>query len=152
MFKSGRKWDKTFLGTYEHSIDSKNRLSLPSRIVSKINEDVVVSKGFDGCLELRTLSAFEVYSEKLMQLSQNKKDSRIVIRQLLANAIDLSLDSAKRILIPNSLLAESNITKDVVIIGLGNKLEIWDKGTYQKFKQETDVTYAEIAEKIDKEE
>ena len=122
-----------FLGTYEHSIDSKNRLSLPSRIVSKINEDVVVSKGFDGCLELRTLSAFEVYSEKLMQLSQNKKDSRIVIRQLLANAIDLSLDSAKRILIPNSLLAESNITKDVVIIGLGNKLEIWDKGTYQKF-------------------
>ena len=141
-----------FLGTYEHSIESKNRLSLPSRIVSKINEDVVVSKGFDGCLELRTLSAFEVYSEKLMQLSQNKKDSRIVIRQLLANAIDLSLDSAKRILIPNSLLAESNITKDVVIIGLGNKLEIWDKGTYQKFKQETDVTYAEIAEKIDKEE
>ena len=141
-----------FLGTYEHSIDSKNRLSLPSRIVSKINEDVVVSKGFDGCLELRTLSAFEVYSEKLMQLSQNKKDSRIVIRQLLANAIDLSLDSAKRILIPNSLLAESNITKDVVIIGLGNKLEIWDKGTYQKFKQETDVTCAEIAEKIDKEE
>lgn len=141
-----------FLGTYEHSIDSKNRLSLPSRIVSKINEDVVVSKGFDGCLELRTLSAFEVYSEKLMQLSQNKKDSRIVIRQLLANAIDLSLDSAKRILIPNSLLAESNITKDVVIIGLGNKLEIWDKGTYQKFKQETDATYAEIAEKIDKEE
>ena len=124
MFKSGRKWDKMFLGTYEHSIDSKNRLSLPSRIVSKINEDVVVSKGFDGCLELRTLSAFEVYSEKLMQLSQNKKDSRIVIRQLLANAIDLSLDSAKRILIPNSLLAESNITKDVVIIGLGNKLEI----------------------------
>ena len=78
MFKSGRKWDKMFLGTYEHSIDSKNRLSLPSRIVSKINEDVVVSKGFDGCLELRTLSAFEVYSEKLMQLSQNKKDSRIV--------------------------------------------------------------------------
>ena len=141
-----------FLGTYEHSIDSKNRLSLPSRIVSKINEDVVVSKGFDGCLELRTLSAFEVYSEKLMQLSQNKKDSRIVIRQLLANAIDLSLDSAKRILIPNSLLAESNITKDVVIIGLGNKLEIWDKGTNQKFKQETDVTYTEIAEKIDKEE
>ena len=110
-----------FLGTYEHSIDSKNRLSLPSRIVSKINEDVVVSKGFDGCLELRTLSAFEVYSEKLMQLSQNKKDSRIVIRQLLANAIDLSLDSAKRILIPISLLAESNITENVVIIGLGKK-------------------------------
>ena len=137
-----------FLGTFNHSLDSKNRLVLPSKIANKINGEIVVSKGFDGCLELRTLVEFETYSQKLMQLSQNKKDSRIVIRQLLANAIDLSLDSAKRILIPTNLLAESNITKDVVIIGLGNKLEIWDKERYLKFKADTDATFESIAESL----
>ena len=137
------------LGTYFHSLDDKNRLILPAKIVSKLKDDVVVSKGFEGCLELRTSKNFELYVEKLMRLSQNKKESRILIRQLLANAIDLKIDKTNRILIPSNLLKESNIIDEVTIIGVGNKLELWDSKKYKKFKLETDSTYDLIAEKID---
>lgn len=137
------------LGTYNHSLDSKKRLILPSKIVAKLDKEIVVSKGFDGCLELRTEVEFEKYSQKLLQLSQNKKEARILIRQLLANAANLVIDSANRILIPSTLLSETNIKSQVTIIGLGNKLEIWDASSYNEFKKLTDKTYEDIAEKID---
>ncbi len=140
-----------FLGTFYHKLDAKNRLNLPTKIVSKLSADVVLSKGFEGCLELRTLTAFENYSAQLMNYSANKRESRILVRQLLANAIDLKLDKANRILIPQNLLAESNIKDEVVIIGVGNKLEIWDKKAYQAFKESTDQIYADIAQNIDDE-
>lgn len=84
-----------------------------------------------------------------MSYSSNKRESRILVRQLLANAIDLRTDKVNRILIPDTLLAETNINNDVVIIGLGDKLEIWDETTYNQFKTETDKTYIDIADKID---
>lgn len=137
------------LGTYNHSLDSKKRLIIPSKIAAKLDKEVVVSKGFDGCLELRTEAEFEKHSQKLLQLSQNKKESRILIRQLLANATSLSIDSANRILIPNVLLNETKIKTQVTIIGLGDKLEIWDTNSYNEFKELTDNTYEDIAERID---
>ncbi len=138
-----------FLGTFKHKLDSKKRLMLPSKIASKLSVDVVISKGFDGCLELRSAEAFNTYANKLMSYSSNKRESRILVRQLLANAIDLRTDKVNRILIPDTLLAETNINNDVVIIGLGDKLEIWDETTYNQFKTETDKTYIDIADKID---
>ena len=137
------------LGTYKHSLDSKKRLIIPAKIVTKLDKEIVVSKGFEGCLELRTESEFENYSQKLLKLSQNKKEARILIRQLLANAANLSIDNANRILIPNILLEETNIKTQVTIIGLGDKLEIWDTNSYNEFKKLTDKTYEDIAERID---
>ncbi len=137
------------LGTYKHSLDNKKRLIIPAKIVAKLGKEVVVSKGFEGCLELRTKSEFENYSQKLLRLSQNKKEARILIRQLLANAVNLSIDSANRILIPNVLLDETSIKIQTTIIGLGDKLEIWDTNSYNEFKKLTDKTYEDIAERID---
>lgn len=137
------------LGTYKHSLDNKKRLIIPAKIVAKLGKEVVVSKGFEGCLELRTKSEFESYSQKLLKLSQNKKEARILIRQLLANAVNLSIDSANRILIPDVLLDETSIKIQTTIIGLGDKLEIWDTNSYNEFKKLTDKTYEDIAERID---
>ncbi len=137
------------LGTYYHSLDSKKRLIIPAKIAAKLDKEVVVSKGFEGCLELRTELEFEKYSQKLLKLSQNKKEARILIRQLLANAANLSIDNANRILIPNVLLDETKIKTQVTIIGLGDKLEIWDTNSYNEFKKLTDKTYEDIAERID---
>lgn len=137
------------LGTYNHSLDSKKRLIIPAKIAAKLDKEVVVSKGFEGCLELRTELEFEKYSQKLLKLSQNKKEARILIRQLLANAANLSIDNANRILIPNVLLDETKIKTQVTIIGLGDKLEVWDTNSYNEFKKLTDKTYEDIAERID---
>lgn len=139
-----------FLGTYFHTLDNKNRLILPTKLVAKLSENIVISKGFDGCLELRTISDFEKYSNQLMSYSMNKKESRTLVRQLLANAIDLTIDKQNRILIPSNLLAEAKITsKEITIIGVGNKLEIWSTTEYKNYKQSTDSTYEKIAERID---
>lgn len=141
-----------FLGTFKHNLDVKNRLTLPSKFTNKLLEKVVVSKGFDGCLELRSIAAIEKYADELMNLSQTKKDTRIVVRQLLANAADLEIDKANRILMPTNLLLEANLTKEVIIIGIGNKIEIWDAIKYEEFKNATDATYESIAEKLEKNE
>ncbi len=138
-----------FLGTYFHNIDAKNRLSMPAKFASSLGNEIVISKGFDGCLEIRSSNSFEAYANKLMNLTQTKKDSRIVIRQLLANAANVELDKARRILIPANLLKEANISSSVVVIGIGNKIEIWDEQTYNKFKSETDKTYEAIAERLE---
>lgn len=139
-----------FLGTYFHTLDSKNRLILPTKLVAKLTENIVISKGFDGCLELRTMSDFEQYSSQLMKYSMNKAESRTLVRQLLANAIDLTIDKQNRILIPANLLQEGKITsREITIIGVGNKLEIWSAQEYKNYKQATDDTYEKIAERID---
>lgn len=149
MDKSGEVM--IFLGTYNHVIDEKNRINLPAKIASKFNSSLVINKGLDGCLELRTKSDFEIRVNALMQLSQSKKNSRIIIRQFLANSSELDIDKSCRILIPNNLKQEAGLNKDVILIGLGNKMELWDKNKYEKFKAETDLHFEEISERLDNE-
>ena len=141
-----------FLGTYKHIIDEKNRLSLPAKLVDKFSHRiVVVSKGFEGCLELRNSEDFEIWSKQILSYSQNKLDSRTLARQILANSNEIELDKANRILIPETLANLAKLKKDVIIIGLGNKLEVWDAKAYAKFQAETDSKFEEVAERIDDE-
>jgi MraZ protein len=113
-----------FLGTYEHSIDDKNRLVLPSKIVLKLSKTVFISKGFDGCLEIREKEDFNDYVKKLLSYSNTSKDARQVQRIFLSLSCETEIDSAKRILIPSNLRNKANLTKDVVIIGVGKMIEI----------------------------
>lgn len=113
-----------FLGTFIHNIDNKNRLSIPAAIRNQLGKSVVISKGFDGSLNLRTPEEFQVYASKLLSLSQTKLNTRTIQRQLLANAAEIDIDSANRILIPANLIQEAKLQTSVTIIGLGNKLEI----------------------------
>ncbi len=140
-----------FLGTYNHNLDTKNRLTIPSKVLSQLGDTktVIVSKGLDGCLELRKVADFETYSQKLLTLSQTKLKTRTMLRQLLANASDIEIDSANRILLPTNLLNEANITKEVVIIGVGDKCELWDKQAYETFKADSDKLLEELVESID---
>lgn len=139
-----------FLGTYNHRIDEKNRLNLPSKIASKFDKHIViVSKGFDGCLEVRGKNDFDLWSNQILSYSQNKKDARILARQILANSIELEIDSANRILIPEVLKQLAHLKRDVIIVGLGNKLEIWNDKMYDKFIAETNKQFESVAERID---
>ena len=141
-----------FLGTYKHIIDDKNRLSLPAKLVEKFSRRIVVaSKGFEGCLELRSQEDFELWSQKILSYSPNKKDSRILARQILANSSEIELDKANRILIPDVLTKLAKLHKNVIIIGLGNKLEVWDAKAYERFQADTDSKFEAVAERIDDE-
>jgi len=141
-----------FLGTYEHNIDEKNRLSLPSKVVGKIpNRVLVISKGFEGCLELRTQEDFEKRCDQILAFSQNRKDSRLFARQILANSSEVEIDKANRILLPANLKALAKLHKNVIIIGLGNRLEVWDAKEYSKYQKANDDKFEEVAERIDDE-
>jgi MraZ protein len=122
--KVGESGSMIFLGTYKHSLDDKNRLTLPSKFIAKLPKSIYLSKGFDGCLEIRTPDEFTKRYESLNQYSENKRDSRNAARIYYANSQNIEIDSAKRILIPTELSASAHLTKNIVIIGVGNKIEI----------------------------
>jgi MraZ protein len=90
----------------------------------KLSKIIVANKGLDDCLELRNLEDFNNFVTKLDKYSEMKKDVRIVRRHLLGDAADIEIDGAKRILLPTNLLQKANIKKEVVIIGVGDHLEI----------------------------
>lgn len=138
-----------FLGTFNHNLDAKNRLSIPSAVRTQLGKSIVISKGFDGSLNIRTVEEFQNYATKLLSLSQTKLNTRTIQRQLLANAAEIEIDSANRILIPANLIKEAGIKTAVTIIGLGDKLELWDSETYAQLKADTDSTLEEVAERIE---
>jgi MraZ protein len=113
-----------FLGTYRHVLDNKNRLTLPSKFIAKIPKNIYLSKGFDGCLEIRMPEEFTKRYEYLNQYSENKRDSRNAARIYFASTHAIEIDSAKRILVPNELISSAHLSKNVIVIGVGNKIEI----------------------------
>lgn len=141
-----------FLGTYAHNVDEKNRVAMPVKFAKNFStKKAIISKGFDGCLEIRTTVDFTNYWNKIKEYSQNKKDTRILTRQILANTHEIELDKANRILIPNNLKTLAKLGKEIVFIGLGNKIEIWDALAYKKFNSDTNSLFEQVAERIDDE-
>lgn len=142
-----------FLGSFKHSIDAKNRLTLPTKFVVKFAKSkAVITKGFEGCLEVWTSLDFDKRVNQILLYSQNKKNARILSRQIFANSNEVEIDKAKRILLPTNLKDMASIKKDVMIIGVGNKIEIWNLKTYEDFCQTTSKEFEKVAEKIDDED
>jgi MraZ protein len=113
-----------FLGKFNHSLDNKNRLSLPSKFVCKLPKQICISKGFDGCLEIRTPAEFQKRLNILTEKDENKKTNRDLLRIFTNNTIEVNIDKANRILISSELLKEASIIKDVVVCGSANRIEI----------------------------
>jgi MraZ protein len=121
---SGRKWEKMFTGQYQHNLDTKNRLTLPSKLAEALSTNIYLSKGFDECLEIRTEAEFNKYSEKLLSYSSNSNDVRKIQRVFFSMSSKIEIDSNKRILIPTNLLEISGITKAVILVGVGETIEV----------------------------
>ena len=141
-----------FLGSFKHSVDAKNRLTLPAKFLTKFTKNkAMITKGFEGCLELWTSCDFNERVSQILSYKQKKKNTRILARQILANSNEVEIDKAKRILLPTNLKEIASIKKDVMIIGMGNKIEIWDIKAYEDFCRAANKEFEKIAEKIDDE-
>ncbi|MDR0545518.1 MAG: division/cell wall cluster transcriptional repressor MraZ [Mycoplasmataceae bacterium] len=137
------------LGKFKHSIDNKNRLVLPAKFLLQLDKTIYLSKGFDGCLEIRNGDEFKKRYEELSKLSENKKDTRDASRVYFMNTQEIKIDSAKRILIPNDLLNAADIKSTVIIIGVGNKVEIWDEKRFNAFEKNITPMYEQIVERLE---
>ncbi|ARU91404.1 cell division protein MraZ [Spiroplasma clarkii] len=137
------------LGTFEHNLDDKARLTVPSKLRNKLGELVIVSKGIENCLEIRTPDSFERLREEIGKNSSFNAATRKIERLILSNSEELSFDNAGRIKISNGLLEKVGITKQVYILGLGDRVEIWDKSAYEQLESEMDASEIyDAAEKL----
>lgn len=133
-----------FMGQYEHNIDAKGRAIIPVKYREELGESFVVARGFDGCLYLYPQSEWDTLMESLKALPSNKK-TRILQRELLKTAMDVALDKQGRILIPANLRQLAKLEKELLFIGVMNRVEVWDKATYEAQSAEEDETSLEDA-------
>ncbi|MCD8204793.1 MAG: division/cell wall cluster transcriptional repressor MraZ [Coprobacillus sp.] len=137
-----------FFGRYEHSLDDKNRLVIPSKMRSEAGETLYLMKGYDGALALYKESDFNRLMEEVSAYSFQKKNNRDYIRVQMSSTYDLEIDKLGRITIPTALISRYGIGRDVYIIGVVDHIEIWDKEKYLAYEKESDATFESVAEKI----
>ena len=146
----------SFTGEYNNIIDQKNRLSIPAKYRKALNavndKTFVLTKGFDQCLFLYPLEEWRMVEKQLSSLSTIKGKNRSFIRSIVRYANYLKYDSQGRIQIPDILLNYSNIKKNVSVIGVIKKIEIWDPQILEKFETKknilSDQDFNELADEI----
>ena len=139
-----------FIGEYAHSIDFKKRLAVPSKFRAELKNKVVVTRGLDNCLFVYTLKAWEELAGKLGTLPVGESGTRSFTRLMLAGAVDVDVDKQGRILIPDYLKSYAGLTRNVVIAGLYNRLEIWDEKKWNEYKKKAEKNSDDIAEQLGK--
>jgi MraZ protein len=135
------------IGEYEHSLDTKGRLIMPAKLREDIGEKFIVTKGLDGCLFAFSITEWNNFEQKLRTLPISNKDARAFTRFFFAGAIDCEIDKQGRFLISSNLREFANLTKDVIIVGMDSRIEIWSKEKWQKCDEE--ISADEIATKME---
>ncbi|MBP2102300.1 MraZ protein [Enterococcus alcedinis] len=136
------------MGEFQHTIDAKGRLIMPSKLREKLGEKFVVTRGLDGCLFGYPLSEWAQLEAKLSEMPLAKKDARTFVRFFYSAATECELDKQGRINIPASLRTHGNLIKNCVIVGVSNRIEIWDEERWQAFTLEAEENFDEIAESM----
>lgn len=137
-----------FIGEYEHSVDVKGRVIMPAKLREDIGEKFILTKGLDGCLFAYSQTEWTNFEEKLKTLPLTNKNARDFVRFFLSGAIECEIDKQGRFLIPGNLRTYAKLDKEIVIIGVGTRIEIWNKASW--LESEENISADEIAENMDK--
>lgn len=138
-----------FTGTYQNSIDSKNRMIIPSRYRDQLGGHCMLTRGFDRCLYIYSLDDYEVLVDKIRKLPQSDRDVRKFIREFFSNTEECHLDSQGRILIPQHLRDYAGINKNLVTKGALDKIEIWSTEVLSDPEGENMMDNEEFVRKLD---
>ncbi|MFH1593855.1 MAG: division/cell wall cluster transcriptional repressor MraZ [Candidatus Omnitrophota bacterium] len=141
-----------FYGEYEHSLDKKGRIIIPSKIREASKENYVekffVTRGLDVCLFMFPEEEWKSQEAKFKNLSFTKREARKFNRLFFSGAVELTLDKQGRILIPPYLKHYASIKRDIMIIGVSNRIEIWSKERWQEFYNASKESFEDIAERL----
>ena len=138
---------KMFIGEYHHNIDEKGRIIIPSKLRSELKEDFVITRGLDNCLFIYPKDKWVKLISKYEELP-NIKDTRNFMRTFLSGATYAEFDKQGRINIPPVLVKYATLKRECVIIGVNDRLEIWDKERWDNFISENEECMSEIADKL----
>lgn len=135
------------IGQYRHSLDGKNRLFIPARLRQNVRKFIITS-GLEGCLFVYTPENWRKITERLKTLPLTKADARKFLRTFLSGANECPVDDQGRILIPKTLCSYANIRKEVIVVGVLDRIEIWSKSNWERYRKEAEKQFVEVAEKL----
>ena len=138
-----------FLGNYEHTIDDKGRLTIPSKFREELEGGVVVTRGLDGCLWAFTRSEWEILAEKISQLPTTNPAARNFARLMFSNASDSIPDKQGRVLLPQSLRDSAGIGNETILIGVMNRVEIWNPAKWSEVATKVEEDQEAIASQLE---
>ncbi len=128
-----------FMGEYNHTIDTKGRLIVPSKFREQLGDEFVVTKGMDGCLFVYANEDWSAFEQKLTSLPLINKEARKFARFFLAGAAQVEVDKQGRILLPANLREFAGLEKDVVLVGVGSRIEIWSRENWENMDADSDM-------------
>lgn len=137
------------VGQYLHSLEEKGRLAIPKKFREELGKKAVLTKGLDGCLFLFPFENWQEFEKKLAKMSLTKRDSRAFIRFLSFSAAEVRFDQQGRVLIPEHLRSFAGIVKNVVIAGVLERIEIWDKKRFDQYLTRIERDSEKIAERLE---
>lgn len=142
-----------FLGEYEVTLDAKGRFLLPAGIKKQLPDDAgekfVIARGFEKCLTLYPKKNWDPIMAEMIKVNDYKAENREFLRYFTMGAAEMEFDSAGRLLVPPNLKAYAGLEKDVVLVSVVNKIEIWDKSKYQQFFDSFSLEkYSDLAERV----
>jgi MraZ protein len=139
-----------FRGTFEYTLDAKNRLTVPPKFRAALSDGVVLAKAVEPCVAIWTPPAYEAQTAAaLTGRNPLSPQARELARFFAANAIDTELDSAGRVMIPTFLLEHGSLTREVVVTGAGEALEVWDRGRWRDYNADLGSRITDITASLD---
>jgi MraZ protein len=137
------------IGEYTHTIDEKNRVSLPSKFRSLMGKKIVITPGLDQCLFAFTIKEWERIAGKLSENSSMlSSDMRSFTRYMFGGASEVEVDNIGRVLVPDFLRERANLKNKVTLIGVQNRLEIWNEKSWTDYKKQVEKQADNLAEKL----
>ncbi len=138
-----------FIGEYKHLIDEKGRLAIPSKFRNSFKKGAIVTKGIDQCLFIFGKKEWELLAKKIKALPISQSNPRAFSRQMLGGAMESDIDGQGRILVPMYLQEYAGLKKQTVIVGLYDRLEIWNEESWKRYKEKTEASSEDIAENLE---
>ena len=137
-----------FLGEYRHNLDYKGRISVPKKFRRELAKGAILTKGLDGCLFLYPKESWEQLTLGLRELSVTQADTRAFERYLFGGAVEVEFDQLGRIKIPEYLLAYASLRKEAILVGILERVEVWNLELWNKLTKKLGERGEEIAEKL----
>jgi len=137
-----------FIGEFQHNLDSKGRMAIPAKFREELKGGAIITRGLDRCLFIFAAKEWGELAKKLTALPLAQANSRAFARLMLSGAMDVEFDTQGRVLVPDYLRKYAGLGKEIVITGLYGRLEVWDRDAWRQYKEKTEASSDEIAERL----
>ena len=138
-----------YFGSFAHNLDDKGRLMIPRKMREELGYKVYIMKGFEGSLSLYDESGYQKLVNEFTRLSFNQSKVRDYLRLQFASTYEMDVDKLGRVQLPSALLTKYGISKEVLVLGIGDHIEVWDKAKYEEYEDSIRDNFESIAEEID---